>query len=162
MSYDYRGAFDDPQAMGTGANAPLLVDSVPDGTFYIKRTVDDYLKANIPKEKVVLGLATYGRTYVVSDRTDGFGKPFSSAGPAGSATLTPGVLSYFEILDKIDSGELDIQKWDEGTPTPYAYSTSTGLWVTYDNEESLGYKVSYLIEKELGGAMVWAVDLDRF
>ena len=162
MSYDYHGAFDDPQTMGTGANAPLLEDSVPDGTFYIEHTVEAYLKAKIPKEKIVLGLATYGRSYVVADRTDGFGKPFSSAGPAGPATLTPGVLSYFEILEKIDSGELDVQKWDEDTLTPYAYSTKTGLWVTYDNEKSLGYKVSYLIEKELGGAMVWAVDLDKF
>ena len=162
MSYDYHGAFDDPQTMGTGANAPLLEDFVPNGTFYVEHTVDAYLKAKIPKEKIVLGLATYGRSYVVADRTDGFGKPFSSAGPAGPATLTPGVLSYFEILEKIDSGELDVQKWDEDTLTPYAYSTKTGLWVTYDNEKSLGYKVSYLIEKELGGAMVWAVDLDKF
>lgn len=162
MSYDYHGAFDDPQTMGTGANAPLLVDSVPGGTFYVKRTVEDYLKANIPKEKIVLGLGTYGRTYVVSDFSEGFGKPFSSAGPAGPATATPGVLAYFEILEKMESGELDVQKWDEDTLTPYAYSTKTGLWVTYDNEKSLGYKVSYLIEKELGGAMVWAVDLDKF
>jgi GH18 family chitinase len=51
---------------------------------------------------------------------------------------------------------------NDPTLTPYAYSTKTGLWVTYDNEKSLGYKVSYLIEKELGGAMVWAVDLDKF
>ncbi len=162
MSYDYHGAFDDPNTVGTGANAPLLQDSVPNGTFSIKDTVESYLKANIPKEKIVLGLPTYGRSYVVADRTDGFGKPFSGPGPAGPATATPGILAYFEILEKIEAGELDVQRWDEATLTPYAYSTKTGLWVTYDDEKSLGYKVSYLIEKELGGAMVWAIDLDKF
>ncbi len=162
MSYDYHGAFDDPNTVGTGANAPLLQDSVPNGTFDIKDTVESYLKANIPKEKIVLGMPTYGRSYVVADRTDGFGKPFSSPGPAGSATATPGILAYFEILEKIANGELDVQRWDDATLTPYAYSTKTGLWVSYDDEKSLGYKVSYVIEKELGGAMVWAIDLDKF
>lgn len=51
MSYDYHGAFDDPNTMGTGVNAPLLQDSVPNGTFDIKDTVESYFKANIPKEK---------------------------------------------------------------------------------------------------------------
>lgn len=163
MSYDYHGAFDDPNTVGTGANAPLLEDSVPNGTFDIKDTVESYLKANIPTEKIVLGLPTYGRSYVVEDRiTDGFGKPFSGPGPAGPGTLTPGILSYFEILEKLNSGELNVERWDDATLTPYACSTKTGLWVTYDDEESLGYKVSYLIEKKLGGAMVWAVDLDKF
>jgi chitinase len=162
MSYDYHGAFDDPNTMGTGVNAPLLEDSVPNGTFDIKHTVESYLKANIPKEKIVLGMATYGRTYVISDRTDGYGKPFSGPGPAGPATVTPGILAYFEILEKIANGELDVQRWDEATLTPYAYSTKTGLWVSYDDEKSLGYKVSYVIEKELGGGMTWAIDLDKF
>lgn len=162
MSYDYHGAFDDPNTMGTGANAPLLQDSVPNGTFDIKNTVESYLKASIPKEKIVLGLPTYGRSYVIEDRTDGFGKPFSSAGPAGSATATPGILAYYEILEKIANGELDVQKWDDATLTLYAYSTKTGLWVSYDDPQSLGYKVSYLTEKELEGAMVWAIDMDSF
>ncbi|MFM9268461.1 glycosyl hydrolase family 18 protein [Tychonema sp. BBK16] len=34
--------------------------------------------------------------------------------------------------------------------------------MSYDDEKSLGYKVSYAIEKELGGAMTWALDLDKF
>lgn len=162
MSYDYHGAFDDPKTMGTGVNAPLLKDSVPNGTFDIKDTVDAYLKANIPKEKIVLGMPTYGRSYVVANRTDGYGKPFSGPGPAGAATATPGILAYFEILKKIANGELDVQKWDDATLTPYTYSSKTGLWVSYDNPKSLAYKVSYLIKKELGGAMVWAIDLDDF
>ena len=162
MTYDYHGAFDDPQTVGTGANAPLLVDSEPGGDFYIKGTIENYIKANIPKEKIVMGLGTYGRTYVISGSSKGYGTPFVRAGDPGKSTATPGFLSYFEILEKIDSGELDKLEWDEDMLTPYAYSSKTGLWVTYDNERSLGYKVSYLIEQELGGAMVWAVDLDKF
>ncbi|WP_242903127.1 glycosyl hydrolase family 18 protein [Actinomadura terrae] len=161
MAYDYHGAFDDPQA-GTGANAPLLQDSSPGGTFDVKDTVESYLKASIPREKIVLGMPTYGRTYVVTQDADGYGKPFSSAGPAGPATATPGILAYYEILDKIASGELDVQRWDEPTLTPYAYSTETGLFVSYDDERSLGYKVSYVIKMGLGGTMTWAIDLDKF
>jgi GH18 family chitinase len=34
--------------------------------------------------------------------------------------------------------------------------------VSYDNAQSLAYKVSYLCEQELGEAMVWAIDNDAF
>lgn len=107
-------------------------------------------------------MPTYGRTYVVADRSDGYGKTFSGPGSAGAVTLSPGTLAYYEILEKMAKGELDVQKWDDVTSTPYAYSTKTGLWVSYDDPKSLSYKVSYVIEKELAGAMVWAIDQDNF
>jgi GH18 family chitinase len=165
MSYDFHGAFDDPIQVGTGVNAPLVQDSTPNGPFSIKHTVEAYLNAGIPQDKIVLGLPTYGRSFTVSGpltATDhGYGKPFRGAGPAGPATQVPGVLAYYEILAQLASGELT-EAWDEATLTPYAYNSATGVWVSYDNEKSLAYKVSYLCEQELGGAMVWAIDNDAF
>jgi chitinase len=66
MSYDYHGAFDDPIKVGTGVNAPLLQDSTPNGPVSIKNTVEAYLQAGIPKDKIVLGMPTYGRSFTVS------------------------------------------------------------------------------------------------
>jgi len=165
MSYDFHGAFDDPVKVGTGVNAPLLQDSTPNGPLSIKNTVEAYLHAGIPQDKIVLGLPTYGRSFTVSSpltATDhGYGKPFRGAGPAGPATQVPGVLAYYEILAQLASGGLT-EAWDETTLTPYAYNSATGVWVSYDNAQSLAYKVSYLCAQELGGAMVWAIDNDAF
>jgi chitinase len=45
MCYDYHGAFDNPSTVGTGVNAPLLRDSVSNGTFSIQATLASYLGA---------------------------------------------------------------------------------------------------------------------
>ena len=124
-----------------------------------------YLAAGIPANKIVLGMATYGRSFKVSSAltsTDnGPGKSYSAAGPAGPATAIPGILSYYEIQNRISSGSLTRQ-WHQPTLTPYAYNSQTGEWVSYDDAESIGYKTSYLIEKGLGGSMFWAIGLDQF
>lgn len=55
-----------------------------------------------------------------------------------------------------------IREWHEPTLTPYAYNSSTGDWVSYDDEESIEHKTNYLIEKDLAGTMIWAIGLDDF
>ena len=162
MSYDYHGAW--PSDTVTGVNAPLPQDSTPDGSFSVKNTVEAYLEAGIPKEKMVLGMGTYGRTFKVTGSLtasdSGPGKPYSGPGSAGPGTRIPGILAYYEIKSRLSSGDLT-RGWDEPTLTPYA-SSQTGDWVSYDDEESLAYKVSYAIEKGLAGAMVWAIGQDDF
>ena len=161
MSYDYHGAFDSPTAIGTGANAPLAQDSTPNGPFSVKQTVDAYLGAGIPADKVVLGVPTYGRSYSGVNGNHSFGQPFSGAGPAGAATQVPGVLAFYEIQDQIASGSL-VQQWDSTTLTPIAYSSSNGEFVTFDNPESVGYKSAFINARGLGGAMAWSIDDDDF
>jgi chitinase len=166
MSYDYHGAFDDPVKIGTGVNSPLAQDSTPNGAFSVKQTVETYLAAGIPSDKIVLGMPTYGRSFTVVDpgrlaSDNGYGKPFSGAGPAGPGTQVPGVLAYYEVMAQIASGAL-VPQWDNATLTPYAYSSQTGEWVSYDDPNSLAYKVAYVNARGLGGAMVWSIDDDDF
>jgi hypothetical protein len=166
MSYDYHGAFDDPVKIGTGVNSPLAQDSTQNGPFSIKQTVEAYRAAGIAADKMVLGLPTYGRSYIVANPSQiasnsSYGQQFNSAGPAGPATQVPGVLAYYEIMQQIAAGSLT-QQWDNATLTPYAYNATSGEWVSYDNEESLGYKTAYVNAMGLGGAMVWSIDNDDF
>ena len=161
MAYDYHGAFDSQ----TGVLAPLLKDSVPNGEYCLKNTIDAYLNiAKIPPKKLVLGIATYGRTFKVSGLTSNNNepnKPSKGPGSAGSATKEPGVLAYYEIKQRLSNNQLT-RVWHKPTHTPYAYSSATGEWITYEDEKSVCYKTSYLISKGLGGAMVWAIAQDDF
>lgn len=166
MTYDYHGAWD----TYTGVLAPLLEDSNPGGSYSVRDTIENYLEAfqavGIPSEKIILGMPTYGRTFKVPamqtypDKEPGKPVPGKNIqerqGQAGTATGEAGFLSYPEILERYK----DLRGWHEPTLTPYAFNDSE--WVSYENEKSLGYKTSYLIEKGLGGAMVWAISEDDF
>ena len=35
----------------------------------------------------------------------------------------------------------------------------SAVWVSYDNLKSIQKKLDFLLEKKLGGSMVWSVDL---
>jgi chitinase len=166
MAYDYHGAFDDPVKIGTGVNAPLLQDSTANGSFCVKQSVESYLGAGVPGDKIVLGLPTYGRSFTVANPSQlashpGPGLPFKGPGPAGPATGEAGSLAYYEIVQQLLANNLT-RAWDAGTLTPYAFNAQNGEWVTYDDEQSIGLKISYLLQKGLGGAMFWAIDNDAF
>ena len=164
MSYDYHGAFDLKDTGLTGVNAPLREDSTPDGLSCVHITLRNYRKAHIPRHKIVLGMATYGRTYMLKNPPSnlvGPGQEFTSEGTAGELTRQPGVLSYMEIAEGIQSGRFE-RGWDENTETPYAYDRDSGLWITYDDEESLRRKAEYAGERWLIGIMFWAIGLDDF
>jgi GH18 family chitinase len=52
----------------------------------------------MPKEKVSMGLATYGRTYkLVNNSNTGIGAPSSGAGEPGKYTRESGFLAYYEV-----------------------------------------------------------------
>jgi chitinase len=55
----------------------------------------------MPKEKISMGLATYGRTYtLVNSSNTGIGAPSSGAGEPGKYTREAGFLSYYEVRRK--------------------------------------------------------------
>lgn len=164
MTYDFHGAWESI----TGVNAPLLKDSTSGGSFSIQASVTAHLSANVPKEKIVLGVPTYGRTFTVTSSLtpddNGFGKSAVGNGaPPGHSTKTPGFLAYYEILKRQSSSELPLTPhWDNTTSTPYAYNSTTGEWVTYDDPTSIAYKVQYMVGQGLAGVMVWALGQDDF
>ena len=53
--------------------------------------------------------------------------------------------------------------WDDVAKAPYLYSPTEfqGHFISYEDEESLGFKLDYVLEQELGGVMFWEVTADR-
>ncbi len=55
----------------------------------------------MPKEKISMGLATYGRTYKLADNSStGIGAPCSGPGEPGKYTQEAGFLAYYEVRKK--------------------------------------------------------------
>ena len=129
------------------------------GILNVDWAVNYWLLNGMPPEKLILGLAAYGRTFILSNSSNtNPGDAAKGAGRAGSQTGQDGFISYYEVCEKLSQGWTRV--WENEQKAPYAYSGVN--WVGYDDIESLTIKVDYLKSKGLGGAMVWAIDLDDF
>jgi chitinase len=151
MSYDYEGGW----APRTGHNAPA-----PRVGAGIQGSVSIYRNFGVPPEKIVLGMATYGRSFAGAESAS-VGGPAKGNGPVGRCTGAPGMLAYFEVKEQVDAGKLKIA-WDDNALVPYGYDASSKIWVSYDDERSFSKKLDFIDEKGLGGAMFWALDMDDF
>ena len=62
--------------------------------------VNLWLDRGCPKEKLVMGMGTYGRTFtLVNKAKTGLNADASGPGAAGPSTSAKGFLSYYEICD---------------------------------------------------------------
>ncbi|XP_051769448.1 acidic mammalian chitinase-like [Ctenopharyngodon idella] len=110
-----------------------------------------------PAEKLLMGFATYGRSFILTSSQNGVGAPANNFASPGPYTQEMGLWSYFEICLFIRGG---IVQWIEDQNVPFSIKGSD--WVGFDNLRSFEIKIKYLQEHSFGGAFVWALDLDDF
>jgi len=156
MAYDYYG----PWSHTTGANAPLLADSNPGSNTFIAHSVERYLDEKVPPQKIVLGIATYARSFAGVGSAD-YGVSSTAAGFGGRCTGEAGILGYFELQSTLQNTDYE-RHWHDRTATPFAYNSSNHTFISYDDPKSVALKVAYANEQHLGGAMFWSLDLDDF
>ncbi|XP_056279104.1 acidic mammalian chitinase-like [Pseudoliparis swirei] len=156
MTYDFHGAWD----TFTGHNSPLYRSSFDQGN-NIYSNVDFALKywrdQGAPVEKLIMGFATYGRTFRTSSAANGVGAPTSGAASAGPYTREAGFWSYYEICPFLQGASLH---WIDEQSVPYAIKGNE--WVGFDNMQSIAIKAQYMKDNKFGGAFVWSLDLDDF
>jgi chitinase len=149
MAYDYSGAWDS----NTGHQANLYPSSSnPNSTpFSTDRAVSDYIAAGIPANKIVMGMPIYGRAFESTSMPIG-----GSYSGVGSGSWENGIWD-FKSLPKSGATEY----YDAESGASYSFDASIGEFITYDTLESVGYKVDYLKNKGIGGAMFWEASADK-
>jgi chitinase len=115
-------------------------------------SIRQHLAAGIPAEKLVLGVAFYGRGFAgVQPLHDGVNQPyerFEAAHP------------YAELVEKfIDRGGF-VRKWDGAAQAPYLWNAQTRAFITYDDPQSISAKARYVRTHRLGGMMFWELSQD--
>lgn len=88
---------------------------------------------------------------------NGFSQPASSQAPTG--TWENGVFDY----DHLKKSYIPTYKryWDDQSKVPYLYNSSTGIWISYDDRQSIELKSNYIKQEKLAGAMFWELSSDR-
>ncbi|KAF7490087.1 Chitotriosidase-1 [Sarcoptes scabiei] len=158
MSYDFHGAWE----MQTGHNAPM--DSYPNFSekekiFTVKYAVNYWLGKNVDPKKLILGIPLYGRTFTLATSNDSIHAPtIGHGGRSGPFTRTDGILGYNEICRILSQGWIVHRDPIEMIP----YAVHADQWLGFDDAESIKTKLSFLIAKQLGGAMLWSIDTDDF
>ncbi|KAK0152677.1 Acidic mammalian chitinase [Merluccius polli] len=167
MTYDFHGAWDS----FTGHNSPLYRGPFDTGEHIyfnvvrirtLRRPGTDFAiqywkNQGAAVDKLLLGIATYGRTFRTTTPANGVGAPTNGAASAGPYTREAGFWAYYEICTFLQSADAH---WIDEQMVPYA--TKGNEWVGFDNMRSIELKVQYLKKYKLSGAFIWALDLDDF
>ncbi|KAJ8008089.1 hypothetical protein DPEC_G00101140 [Dallia pectoralis] len=152
--------FDKSGANFTGHHSPLYQGSHDTGD-QIYSNIDFAMtywrNQGAPVEKLIMGFATYGRTFQLSSGSTGVGAPVKGVGTPGPVTGMAGVLSNYETCSFLQGATV---QWIEDQKVPCAYKGNQ--WVGFDNRDSYDAKISYLKANRFAGAMVWSLDMDDF
>ncbi|XP_036133405.1 chitinase-3-like protein 1 isoform X1 [Molossus molossus] len=156
MTYDFHGAW----RRSTGHPSPLFRGQ--GGASADRFSNADYavgyvLRLGVPAQKLLMGIPTFGRSFTLASSEMGVGAPSSGPGIPGQFTKETGILAYYEICAFLGGASVH-RLPDQQVP----YATKGNQWVGYDDQDSVKTKVQYLRNRQLAGAMVWALDLDDF
>ncbi len=147
MTYDIHGTWD----KYTDFNAPLYnnSDTSPQYKWSVDASINAWLKAGFPKEKLIMGVPFYGYKYnAVVNGNNGLYQTFSGGSSLSYGNIeanylnTSGYLHYFHSESMV----------------PWLFNGST--FISYENEQSMGLKAQYVKNRGLGGAMIWELSQD--
>ncbi|MYM65515.1 chitinase [Pseudoduganella sp. FT55W] len=154
MAYDYHM----PWEKNTGHHSALYADPkdpVTANGFYASRSVQRYLGAGVAADKLVLGVPFYGYGWKgCAAGPDGDGQYQACAGGVSDGINGGNSYGYAQLQGK---GK---RYWNAAASAPYLYNAENGVWITYEDPQSLKEKVRYIKQQKLRGAMFWELSAD--
>jgi chitinase len=167
MSYDLHGPWGGESNAVTNFNSSLYAiadDPSPypiNEDFNLDASVQLYIDLGVPREKINAGLAFYGRSFAgVPDENNGLFVPYT--GVPGIGTWENGVFDYWDLDNNYINVNGYVSYWHSEGKVPWLYNPSTQIMISYDDEESIAEKASYIITEDIGGAMFWEFSSDKF
>lgn len=157
MTYDLHGSWESV----TGHHTALRrrpEESSYQGQLNLEWAVTRWMELGAPAEKLVLGLASYGRTFtLLSPSKAGLGAPTTGPGLRGPLTREAGFLGYNEICSSTEGWTKTVNP-EVGAP----FASKGNQWVGYDDLTSIAMKSKWGKSLGLGGAMLWSIETDDF
>lgn len=104
--------------------------------------------AGVPLNKITMGIPFYGRKWegVKSSENNGLYQNAKSVGQ---------IIFYHSIAKKFLTNDSYTRYWDESAKAPYLWNGNSNIFISYEDTESIKYKIEYLKERGLSGVMFW-------
>jgi len=142
---------------GEGSDGYWAGDNYFMDKFSIKDATDMWVAGGIPKNQMVIGLATYGRTQKLTTDQTSLGDPTKGPGWEGAYTLEAGFLSYFELL-----GGFPKETWHFNEKGQFLWASDCKeTYVSFEDECTLTYKTNWIRQEGFYGLMIWEVSSDQ-
>jgi hypothetical protein len=143
MGYDYHWSGSQP-----GASSPI---DRQDGQYTLRSSIDAYVEAGVPRDRILLGLPLYGMQW----RTDGADRTAPVIGQGvvwvpgkhADVLLAP---HFAPFRDELEHVEYIVEPSDEGWLQTY-----------YDSPATLRPKLALALDNGLAGAGFWALGYER-
>jgi chitinase len=117
------------------------------------KAVAAFVAAGVPVNKLVMGIAFYGRGLIVEADT--------KRGIDSRITSHTHVGGYSYIKDSLLTQKANRSYWDKKAKAPYIFNATEKKFISYDDERSVKYKCKYVLRHKLAGAMFWEYADDR-
>jgi len=115
--------------------------------------VSQYLAAGVPPQKIVLGVAFYGRGFAgVTARNNGVNQPYEHFEAAHD---------YKDLVANFIGQRGFVRYWDNRAQAPYLWNPTDHTFISYDDPQSIAVKARYVLQHRLGGMMFWELSEDR-
>ncbi|KAJ2853662.1 hypothetical protein GGI22_004784, partial [Coemansia erecta] len=182
LAYDVNG----PQSSTTGPNSPLNYELGRGAQYSLISAVDSWTGAKFPADKILAGLAFYGRS--LTAKTDmsieawNLYQPHEATVPRGDdddglwadrhcADRKPSFSGVWSYRNMRIQGQKVLQSpdvpaspwkryWDSISLTPWVFNTDTKTFLSYDDPASIKAKVEYAKDRGLRGVSVYDITMD--
>ena len=145
MTYDYSGG------KIASHHTALFSTKAYDAHNNADDAVELFEKAGVPLNKLVMGIAFYGRSAILIPGSKGLGDTVAKR------TRNYG---YSLIRDSILKIPADKVFKDKHAKADYIYNEETRQFITYEDEYSVRKKCKYVMKYNLGGVMFWEFNED--
>lgn len=161
MTYDMAGPWD----AQTAHQSPLCGNpAAPHPNFNTDTTVQTFISNGVSPAKLVIGIPFYGRGFQgVNTNNNGLFQNHEGASAEGS--WEAGVFDFKDLRDGTQNPAYInangfMRHWDDTAKAPYLFNPTSRVFITYDDEESVGLKAAYAAAHGFRGFMCWSMDAD--
>jgi chitinase len=148
MTYDMRGGF---QTL-TGHHTNLHTSSGDLFRISTESSINMFIRAGVPREKIVMGVAFYSRKWQqVPDINHGLHQMAGSTGGYGP--------DFSDLVANYINNNGYTRYWDEEAKAPFLFDGAN--FISYDDEESLQHKCDHVKNNSLAGVMFWEYGCDE-
>ena len=125
---------------------------------YFRNSCDQAMRLfhsyGVPKDKLLMGAGFYSRKWEnVQNVNNGFLQLTKTGGGYGP--------NYHDLLINYINKNGYTRYWDDVAKAPWLYNPDTGIFISYDDEESLTAKCEYIIERDYAGIFYWCHQADN-